>query len=86
VRIQATLQKMSLTQISRGRNPADGPSAALARLDSVQFGLVFRNLPQIIERQRPLDPFAQVAAIERNPPAQQFGAIISHVNLAKALS
>jgi hypothetical protein len=69
-----------------GSNSVDYRAASLTQLDPVQLRLGFRNLPQIFERQRPLDPFAQVAAIERNPPAQQFGAIISHVNVAKALS
>ena len=69
---------MSLTQISRGRNPLDAPSASFARLDPVQLRLVFRYLPEVFERQRSLDPLAQVTAIKRYPSPQSFGAILFH--------
>ena len=36
-------------------NPPDVPSAPPRPLDPVQLRLVFRNLPQIFERQRSLD-------------------------------
>src|SRR5690242_8100459 len=61
-----------------GSNSVDYRAASLTRLDPVQFRLGFRNLPQISERQRSLDPLAQIAAIESDPSPQQFGAILFH--------
>jgi len=61
-----------------GSNSVDYRAASLTRLDPVQFRLGFRNLPQIFERQRSLDPLAQVTAIKRYPSPQSFGAILFH--------
>jgi hypothetical protein len=69
---------MSLIQISRGPIRPVPPSGLLSRLDLVELSPVFRDLPQVFERQRSLDALAQITAIEGYPSPQQLGAVLFH--------
>lgn len=71
---------------ARAIDPNQPRSASIARkrlgsvtcLGSIELGLVFRNLAKVFERKPTDNAFTQIAAVQRNPSTQKFGAIFLH--------